>query len=58
MKYIDESGNEIKEPWVNQTRKGSKYLVIAPHIDGYVRVVNEVFGVADSDIEVILEYRR
>ena len=58
VKYIDESGNEIKEPWVNQTRKGSKYLVIAPHIDGYVRVVNEVFGVADSDIEVILEYRR
>ena len=58
VKYVDEGGNEINEPWINQARKGSKYLVIAPHIDGYVRVVNEVFGVADSDIEVILEYRR
>ncbi len=58
VKYIDETGNEIGEPWINQTRKGSKYLVVAPHINGYERVTNEVYGVADSDTEVILEYRR
>ena len=58
VKYIDESGNEIKEPWINQTRKGSKYLIVAPHIDGYARVTNEVYGVADNDSEIILEYRR
>ena len=58
VKYVDENGNEIKEPWVNQTRRGSKYLVIAPHVDGYARVTNEIYGVADGDTEVVLEYRR
>ena len=58
VKYVDENENEIREPWANQTRRGSKYLVIAPHINGYARVTNEIYGVADGDTEVVLEYRR
>ena len=58
IRYKDEEGNEIREPRVNETRKGSKYIIVAPHIDGYKRVSSEVYGVADSDTEIILEYRR
>ncbi len=58
IRYLDENGNEIGEPRVNKTRKGSKYLIVAPHIDGYTRVSSETYGVADSDTEIILEYRR
>ena len=58
IKYVDENGNEIKEPRVNNTRKGSKYLIIAPHIDGYKRVSTEVYGVSDEDTEIELLYRK
>ncbi len=58
IKYVDENGAEIKEPRINKTRKGSKYLIVAPHIDGYTRVSSEAYGVADTDTEIVLEYRR
>lgn len=58
IKYVDENGNEIREPRVNNTREGSKYLIIAPHIDGYKRVSTEVYGVSDEDTEIELLYRK
>ena len=47
---------EIKEPRVQEIRKGSKYLIVSPHIDGYTRISSEVYGVADENVEIELIY--
>jgi hypothetical protein len=47
---------EIKDPRVQEVRKGSKYLIVAPHIDGYTRISSEVYGVADENVEIELIY--
>ena len=49
--------DEIKDAKVQEIRKGSKYLIIAPHIDGYTRVSTEACGVADEDTTVELIYK-
>lgn len=48
---------EIKEPWVQEIRKGSKYLIASPHIDGYTRISSEVYGVADESTTIELNYK-
>jgi hypothetical protein len=48
---------EIKEPRVQEIRKGSKYLIVAPHIDGYTRISSEVYGVADESTTIELIYK-
>jgi hypothetical protein len=49
---------EIKDPRVQEVRKGSKYLIVAPHIDGYTRISSEVYGVADENVEIELIYKK
>lgn len=48
---------EIKDPRVQEIRKGSKYLIVAPHIDGYTRISSEVYGVADENTTIELIYK-
>ena len=56
IKYLC-GGDEIKEARVESVRKGSKYLIVAPHIDGYTRVSSEVYGVADENTAIELIYK-
>lgn len=56
IKYMCE-GREIKEPRVQEIRKGSKYLIVAPHINGYTRISSEVYGVADENTTIELIYK-
>ena len=56
IKYLC-GDDEIKDAKVQEIRKGSKYLIIAPHIDGYTRVSTEACGVADEDATVELIYK-
>ena len=56
IKYMCED-REIKDPRVQEIRKGSKYLIVAPHIDGYTRISSEVYGVADENTTIELIYK-
>ena len=55
--YLTSSGSEVQPERTQRARKGSKYLVIAPHIDGYTRVSSEVYGVADDNTTIELIYK-
>lgn len=57
IKYINEVGEEIATLKEHNVRKASKYLIIAPHIEGYTRVSTEVYGVADEDTTIELLYK-
>ncbi len=54
--YVNNEGEEIKGTSSYDVRKGSKYQVIAPHIDGYKCQFNELYGVAEEDTTVVLTY--
>ncbi|MBQ8545632.1 MAG: MucBP domain-containing protein [Clostridia bacterium] len=58
IRYVNGDGENITDPKMHSVRLGSKYLIVAPHIDGYKRVSTEVYGVADSDTVVDLLYHK
>ena len=57
IKYVTSSGMGVQPEMIKSVRKGSKYLIIAPHIDGYTRVSTEACGVADESTAVELIYK-
>lgn len=57
IRYLNSAQEEIRASREHNVRKGSKYLIIAPHIDGYTRVSTEVYGVADEDTTIELLYK-
>ena len=57
IKYVTSSGMAVQPETIKSVRKGSKYQIIVPHIDGYTRVSTEACGVADEDATVELIYK-
>lgn len=56
VSYKDKSGTKIKEDKSYFVRKGAYYQISVPHIDGYTREMQEVFGKADADTTIDLIY--
>ncbi len=57
IRYVNEAGEEIAEPKTYNVRRGSKYQIVVPHIDGYTRTQERVFGVASGDEQINLIYK-
>ena len=55
--YENEVGESIKAPVEYTVRRGSKYQIVSPHIDGYIPISSEIYGVLGNDEEVILKYK-
>ena len=55
--YVNEAGEDIAEPKAYQVRRGSKYQMVVPHIDGYTRIQESVFGVASNNDVINLTYK-
>ncbi|MBO5338235.1 MAG: hypothetical protein J6A96_00890, partial [Clostridia bacterium] len=55
--YVNEAGEDIAEPKAYQVRRGSKYQMVVPHIDGYTRTQESVFGVASNNDVINLIYK-
>lgn len=56
VSYKDKNGTKIKEDESYSVRKGAYYQISVPHIDGYTREMQEVFGRADADTTIDLIY--
>lgn len=56
VSYKDKNGTKIKEDESYFVRKGAYYQISVPHIDGYTREMQEVFGKADADTTIDLIY--
>ena len=56
IRYVDEEGNELKEPQTEDLHEGEKYSFKTPRIDGYVtetKVVSGIMGSSDLVVTVV-----
>ncbi len=58
VSYQNESGDSLKDESAHSVRRGSRYQIIAPHIEGYERISSEVCGVAEADTKIELIYKK
>lgn len=56
VRYLNLSGEEIREPRTYYVRRGSEFEIIPPHIDGYT-IGTIIKGVAHSEIIIRLFYK-
>ena len=56
VSYKDKNGTRLIEDKSYLVRKGAYYQISVPHIDGYTREMQEVFGKADTDTTIDLIY--
>ena len=57
VSYQNETGEALMNDKTYNVRRGSKYQIVSPQIDGYEPSEKEVFGVADGDLTIILKYK-
>ncbi len=55
--FIDTEGAEIQASKEYSVRKGARYLIIPPHIDGYMPILEKQEGIASGDTTVSLIYK-
>lgn len=56
IRYVDEEGNELKEPQTEDLHEGEKYSFKTPRIDGYVtetKIVSGIMGSSDLVVTVV-----
>lgn len=56
VSYKDKNGTRLIEDKSYPVRRGAYYQISVPHIDGYTREMQEVFGKADADTTIDLIY--
>ena len=57
VSYQNEAGDALMDDKTHNVRRGSKYQIVSPQIDGYEPSEKEVFGIADGDLTIILKYK-
>ena len=57
VSYQNEAGDALMNDKTHNVRRGSKYQIVSPQIDGYEPSEKEVFGIADGDLTIILKYK-
>ncbi len=57
VSYQNEAGEALMDDKTHNVRRGSKYQIVSPQIDGYEPTEKEAFGVADGDLTIILKYK-
>ena len=57
VSYQNEAGDALMNDKTHNVRRGSKYQIVPPQIDGYEPSEKEVFGIADGDLTIILKYK-
>ena len=53
----NEAGEALMDDKTHNVRRGSKYQIVSPQIEGYEPTEKEAFGVADGDLTIILKYK-
>ena len=57
VRYEDREGNVLLESKTSSVRSGSRYMVIAPEIEGYEPLQKQVEGYLTSDLEITIIYK-
>lgn len=57
VSYQNEAGEALMDDKTHNVRRGSKYQIVSPQIDGYEPTEKDAFGVADGDLTIILKYK-
>lgn len=56
INYLDQKGDEIEEPYIENKIKGSRYYVISPTISTFTPIYDVVEGILEENTEINVNY--